>query len=65
MNAVKNAVKNWLGQERNRGYLYRVFTGAGVVAVAYGAVTSEEAVLLAGFVATLFGLPAANTSTKS
>lgn len=54
----------WFGQERNRAYLYRVLVAGGGVAAAYGLVTSEDVAVVAGFVATLFLLPAANTSTK-
>lgn len=56
-------VQAWVGQERNRAYLYRVIVGGGGVAVAYGLVTSEDVATVAGFVATLFVLPARNTST--
>lgn len=59
------SIRKWFGQERNRAYLYRVATGAGGVAVFYGALTAEEVVLWAGLVGTAFILPAANTSTKT
>lgn len=55
---------NWIRRERNRAYLYRVATAAGVVAVGYGLLTAEEVALWAGLVATTFALPAANTTTK-
>lgn len=55
---------NWIRRERNRAYLYRVATAAGVVAVGYGLLTAAEVALWAGLVATLFALPAANTTTK-
>jgi hypothetical protein len=57
-------IKAWFGLERNRAYLYRVATGAGAVAFSYGLVTADEIFVWSGFVATLFGLPAANTSTE-
>jgi hypothetical protein len=57
-------MNNPLKSEANRAYVYRVLVGAGVVAVSYGLVTAEEVAVLAGFVATLFVLPAANTSTE-
>lgn len=53
-----------LFSQRNRGYLYRVLTAGGVVAVFYGWLTAEEAALWGGFAATLFVVPAANTPTK-
>lgn len=52
-----------LSAQRTRGYLYRVFTAAGVVAVGYGVISSSELALWAGLVATVFALPAANTPT--
>ena len=52
-----------LKSERTRAYIYRVLVAAGVVAVSYGLITAEEAVLWAGLVATVFVLPAVNTST--
>lgn len=55
---------NPLKSEATRAYIYRVLVAAGVVAVAYGLIDSEEAVLWAGLVGTVFVLPAANTSTK-
>ncbi len=57
-------LKAWLSTERNRAYIYRVLSGGGLVAVSYGLVTAEEVVLWSGLVATVFVLPAANTSTK-
>jgi hypothetical protein len=53
-----------LKKERTRAYLYRVFTGAGLVALGYGVVSAEEVALWSGLVATVFVLPAANTSTE-
>ena len=50
--------------EAFRAYIYRVLVGAGVVALFYGLVTAEELAVLGGFIATLFVLPAANTSTE-
>lgn len=57
-------IRAWFGLERNRAYLYRVFAAAGVVAASYGVVSGEDVALLSGLVATVFALPAANTSTK-
>lgn len=53
-----------LADQRVRGYLYRVLTAAGGLAVFYGLMTAEEAVMWAGFVATLFVVPAYNTPLK-
>jgi hypothetical protein len=55
---------NWLSRERNRAYVYRVLTAAGVVAVGYGLISAEDVALWAGLVATAFALPAANTTTQ-
>jgi hypothetical protein len=53
-----------LKQERTRAYIYRVLTGAGVVAFSYGLISAEEIAVWSGLVATVFVLPAANTSTE-
>lgn len=58
-------IKNWLSTERNRAYIYRVLSGGGVVALFYGLVSAEEVAVWSGLVATVFVLPAANTSTKA
>ncbi len=58
-------IKAWFKTERNRAYIYRTLVGAGAVAFSYGLVTAEEIAVWSGFVATLFVLPAANTSTKA
>lgn len=58
------ATVGWFSRTRNRAYLYRVITSGGAVAAAYGLVTGTDVLTVSGFVATLFGLPAANTSTK-
>jgi hypothetical protein len=57
-------MNNPLKSEANRAYVYRALVGAGAVAMFYGFVTAEELAVLGGFVATLFVLPAANTSTE-
>ena len=56
-------IRDWFARERNRAYLYRVIVAGGGVAVAYGLVTQEDVAVVSGFVATLFVLPAGNTST--
>jgi hypothetical protein len=54
----------WIKRERNRAYLYRLATAGGGVALFYGLVSKDEVAVWAGLVATGFGLPAANTTTK-
>lgn len=58
------SIRDWFARERNRAYLYRVIVAGGGVAVAYGLVTSEDVAVVGGFIATLFVLPAGNTSTE-
>lgn len=58
-------IRNWFARERNRAYVYRVIVAGGVMAVAYGWVTSEDVAVVSGFIATLFVLPAGNTSTDA
>jgi hypothetical protein len=53
-----------LKQERTRAYLYRVLSGAGLVALGYGLLSAEEVALWTGLVGTIFALPAVNTSTQ-
>jgi hypothetical protein len=53
-----------LKTERTRAYLYRVLSGAGLVALGYGLLTAEEVALWTGLVGTIFALPAVNTSTE-
>ena len=55
---------NPLKSEANRAYVYRVLVAAAVVAVAYGLISAEEIAVWSGLVATVFVLPAANTSTE-
>lgn len=56
----------WLRRERNRAYLYRGLVGTAPVAVAYGYVSDQEAVVLLGFAGAWLGvgLATTNTSTK-
>jgi hypothetical protein len=58
------ALRSWFARERNRAYLYRVLTAGGTVVLFYGLATQEEVAVWSGLVATGFGLPAANTTTK-
>lgn len=55
---------SYLQTERVRAYIYRVLTVAGGVALFYGLLTAEELAVWSGLVATLFVLPAVNTSTQ-
>lgn len=52
--------------EKTRAYIYRCLVAAGTVAVFYGVISSEEAVVLGAAVATILstGLAAYNTSTE-
>lgn len=52
--------------EKTRAYIYRVLVALGTVAVFYGVISSEEAVVLGAAAATILGtgLAALNTSTK-
>lgn len=55
----------WFARERNRAYLYRVFASGGAVALFYGIASSDEIAVWSGAVATVFALPAVNTSTAN
>ena len=53
------------GAERHRGYWYRVGTAVAAVAVCYGVVDGNEAVVILGALAAALGVPAsANTTVK-
>jgi hypothetical protein len=54
----------WFKRERNRAYVYRLATTAGGVALLYGLLSKDEVAVWSGLIATGFGLPAANTTTK-
>lgn len=50
--------------QKYRAYAYRVLASAGVLAVFYGLLSSEELALWTGAVGTIFALPAKNTPTS-